>query len=1038
MADNVKVKIIGEDQLTPVLQKVAGSLATVQTGAGRYVDAAGRMREANGRFVSAATLAAEAAGHMAKTGAKVPPELDKIGSASKSAGGALGGMKDQIFAVAAGMGIQTGVAAFVGGLKNAIVSSFNLAASLEQATLAFTTMLGSGEAAREMLNGLRDFANTTPFEFNELQEATKKMLAYGFEAHAVIPTLRAVGDATAALGGGSEMIGRITVALGQMKAKAKISGEELRQLAESGVPALRYLAEGMGVSTAALQKMLEKGLIPANKGIDLLLAGMTKDFGGMMAKQAETATGKISTLTDSVKLLKTNMGLLVLESAKTVVTSATTFVDAINKKLGSYVNLQQAVDILNQAQKDGLITGKEFAKVGGIDPNSLTLLETMSQEVRDLMTAHIDYGQVIMGNAGYDPVFGADKLSNVEVLRRAIELIAEVEAKREAQAAIDAADEKKRFDISHEGFLKKIKDRNDLVTSEGHLAEVQAAADAAAIVRAEEYAGWLTITTGLQSNFNKRLEDNAKSQGDVSTELAKAEKKLAQMGGGYATVTGKIAATRTELLAIIDAQYSGGTASSFQLASLGSLDEAHRVHLGTLNTLQAKMASGQVLTAADIQAKIDAGKALADLMPALTEQSSWETDEIARKGKLNDASAALESQYGKLMQATIDSGETTDAQKEKLLELRKEIDDNNASLKDNGAAAERAKAETDKLTDGYGDTQKKLDDLIKSQGGNVTATQQQKEEVEKLRIKLQELEDAERNLSKVAAEEALLRILTKKLELAAATVAAGDTEAFSLRERDDMELWMQGAGLKGNKNAEEQLRARVEAQLTQTANDTFTKEYGENSIENGVAWANFAKGVSDKTKELIVTSYDEWIKNNALAQTAVGTLRATWDGIQSKTVEITIRTIHETIAANAASPGSVFGDQGSGHAPNVEMETGGAQVAGGSRAATNKTGSQAGTYGPGSGNPGNATGGSFTGRNPFVVGENGPELFVPQGMAGNIYSNHSMQGVGGNGGNRAADMNITNLNVYGVQNISSLMAALQKEARARGKNFNLN
>jgi len=63
---------------------------------------------------------------------------------------------------------------------------------------------------------MADFAvkNSAVFEFPSLIEASKRMLAYGFAAEEVLPTLRAVGDAAAALGAGSEGIDRITLALG--------------------------------------------------------------------------------------------------------------------------------------------------------------------------------------------------------------------------------------------------------------------------------------------------------------------------------------------------------------------------------------------------------------------------------------------------------------------------------------------------------------------------------------------------------------------------------------------------------------------------------------------------------------------------------------------------------------------------------------------------------------------------------------------------------------------------------------------------------
>jgi phage tail tape-measure protein len=97
----------------------------------------------------------------------------------------------------------------------------------QQAQIAFSTMLGSGQEAEAFLNRLKDFAAKTPFEFPDLLTASQRMLAMGFQSDKVLPTLTAIGDAVAGLGGSSAMVDRVTTALGQMRAKGKASGEEM-------------------------------------------------------------------------------------------------------------------------------------------------------------------------------------------------------------------------------------------------------------------------------------------------------------------------------------------------------------------------------------------------------------------------------------------------------------------------------------------------------------------------------------------------------------------------------------------------------------------------------------------------------------------------------------------------------------------------------------------------------------------------------------------------------------------------------------------
>lgn len=169
----------------------------------------------------------------------------------------------------------------------------------QQANIAFTTMLGSGEKAKIFMDDLQQFAAATPFEFPELLSASQRLLAMGFAAEDVRPTLTAVGDAVAALGGSGELVGRVTTALGQMQAKGKASAEEMAQLTEAGIPGWKFLAEAIGTDVAGAMDQVSKGAIDAETVINALTEGMNRDFGGMMEKQSQTFGGLLSTLQDT-------------------------------------------------------------------------------------------------------------------------------------------------------------------------------------------------------------------------------------------------------------------------------------------------------------------------------------------------------------------------------------------------------------------------------------------------------------------------------------------------------------------------------------------------------------------------------------------------------------------------------------------------------------------------------------------------------------------------------------------------------------------
>lgn len=182
------------------------------------------------------------------------------------------------------------------------------AANLEQTQIAFETLLGSAQEADSFIREMQQFAARTPFEFKGLAQSARQLLAFKFQAQDVLPVMRAVGDAAAAMGGGQEMIDRIVRALGQMQAKGRAQGEELLQLAESGVNAYQYLADAMGTSIPQVMKMMSRGAVDSRTAIKAILAGMQHDFAGAMEKQSRTILGQWSTLKDNLGLILTGIG----------------------------------------------------------------------------------------------------------------------------------------------------------------------------------------------------------------------------------------------------------------------------------------------------------------------------------------------------------------------------------------------------------------------------------------------------------------------------------------------------------------------------------------------------------------------------------------------------------------------------------------------------------------------------------------------------------------------------------------------------------
>lgn len=210
------------------------------------------------------------------------------------------------------MGFARGGLAAV-GLIGAAGATMGLTtkAQLENQAIALEQLLGSKKKAAETQKWIMDQAAATPFSLTDLSGATQKLLGFGFELDDVKEKLLVIGDVAAGTGTGAEGIDQITRALGQMQAKQKITGEEMMQLTEAGIPAWKLLADQLGMTTSELMDMTAaqgggKAVFDMG-GLDKLFKGMDKQYGGVMEKQARTLGGRWSTFTDT---LKTELGKL--------------------------------------------------------------------------------------------------------------------------------------------------------------------------------------------------------------------------------------------------------------------------------------------------------------------------------------------------------------------------------------------------------------------------------------------------------------------------------------------------------------------------------------------------------------------------------------------------------------------------------------------------------------------------------------------------------------------------------------------------------
>lgn len=226
------------------------------------------------------------------------------------------------------------------------------AADMEQMRIGFTTMLGSAKNADVFIRDLVDFAKKTPFELKGLQQASQQLLAYGFTQKEVLPNLKNLGDI--ASGVGMEKLPNLILAFGQVKAATRLTGMELRQFTEAGVPLLDMLAKQMKVPVSEIQKLVEKGKVgfPEVQQALASLAGEGGRFNNLMQNQSKSLNGMISNLKDAWNIFLMGEGQQLIEWGKVFVALAT---DIVQNHLSNWVKKIEEVIKYFKSHKEALI-----------------------------------------------------------------------------------------------------------------------------------------------------------------------------------------------------------------------------------------------------------------------------------------------------------------------------------------------------------------------------------------------------------------------------------------------------------------------------------------------------------------------------------------------------------------------------------------------------------------------------------------------------------------------------------------------------------
>lgn len=196
--------------------------------------------------------------------------------------------------------LSLGIAGYfsVNAVQGFVRELINVRGEFQKTEIAFTTMLGNADQAKSLMNDMVTLAAKTPFSLQDVSSGAKQLLAFQVPANEVVDTLTRLGNIAAGL---SVPLSRINLVYGQVKAKGKLMGDDLRQFTEAGIPMVAELAKKFGTTTAEISKMVSAGKI-GFKDVQDVLFSMTNEGGmfyNLMEKQSKSLSGQIANLGDA-------------------------------------------------------------------------------------------------------------------------------------------------------------------------------------------------------------------------------------------------------------------------------------------------------------------------------------------------------------------------------------------------------------------------------------------------------------------------------------------------------------------------------------------------------------------------------------------------------------------------------------------------------------------------------------------------------------------------------------------------------------------
>lgn len=300
----------------------------------------------------------------------------RIGGAGKKGGTAfvpmIGSLKSMLPLLAS-------VGAGIAGIS-AVSGIARVGSEFEDMRDSLNQVFGSVQRGNAAFNNILTFAQTTPFQIEDVTRAFISLKGAGIEPN--MGMLQTFADTASTsidqLGAFNAM-----VRLVQRSAAGGLGLEEINQLDDRGIPATKILTDALGVTRLELSKFGQTAEGAADM-VQKLIAGMQEQFGGAMVNKMDNLSTKTSNMTIAFKELQNS----VFEGG------LGEFLGDIADKLGALAT--------NAARTVRAITGNEtaFDFTGTMDPSEqLDRLAKLTDDTQKRIESRIAEGKVRGGGS---------------------------------------------------------------------------------------------------------------------------------------------------------------------------------------------------------------------------------------------------------------------------------------------------------------------------------------------------------------------------------------------------------------------------------------------------------------------------------------------------------------------------------------------------------------------------------------------------------------------------------------------------------------